>query len=423
MNLINKRNEENKKNRKTTKELIDSFITILSKILTFVFCAILIIFIILVFISSLVKASPDKFQEALKYINSHKSVISVKKDNDKNIIEVDSFKLEPEKIFIDPKTKKSWYTDNPTQSSHYDKNNVHEMKKEAMAETTKDEGSKDTNGNPIPSPGKTVISSFQSRPIYKITKDDGYIAKGSELIKNAKDIVTGASGSNMKCRDANEGKVACEYTYEQKTCNEEVRTIKRVCEKFAKPSVLTINHTYPNCRRFAIAQGVYTPCPPGYSQILYADMIRSHPPHSDDVYFCMQPVGNKEQAECYSDAYYIASWAESNHDAGRATVPKKLHSRIRTSNAYSGSIAVTVINETTGQPVVQNARYSTGGIIELPYSETIDQTFRFYIMESECRGWFCSSPIGILVLYVDHINREKTIKVEWIEDKEACHDI
>lgn len=421
--------EKTKRRKKSYKKMVGDFLTILTIILIFVFSLACIVFISFTFVSSAsatseTKEAAEKFQEAMQYANSKRDVIQTETIEEGNLKKTDfkvgSFKLEPEKVFSDPKNQKSWYNANPTQTTYYSESTQHDtqqMANAAIAETTKDTDYKDTNGNPVPVAGKSIISSFQTRPVYKVTTNDEYIAKGNQLIKDAKNIVTGTSGSAVKCES--EKKTICESTYEQKTCNEEVRTIRRICEKVPSITTYVKDIVYPNCQSLIVTQHVDNHCPSGYREVFGADMVRTKGNHWDDIRFCTKQTN--DGFECYSGGYYVERVVDSNFGSGVATVPKKLHARIKISNVYFNPVKVTVINDTTGATICNNSDYGNGGIIELPYSDTQEQTFKFYATQQSCEGWFCRRDTGVLVLYIDRIAKEKIANDPvW---QEACRDI
>lgn len=408
--------------RKTVKRIFGDCMTILTVIVIFSFSVSCIGFILFTFISSPASAATeesaaDKFQEAMRYANSFKDVVQTEKTEEGNInLKVNSYKLEPGETFMDPKTQKSWYTNNPTQSNYYNQGNAHGMEKEAIAETTKDESYQDANGNPVPTPGKLVTTSFTSRPIAKIGQNEEFMQKGKIVTDNANNIIGGESNKYINCEKQKMS--ACKTIHVEKTCNEEVRTIRRICEKVPSITTYVKDFVYPNCQSLIITQHVNTHCPSGYGEVFGTDMVHTEDNHWDDIRFCTKPA---DGLECYSGGYYVERAVDSNFGSGVATVPKKLHARIRISNVYFNPVKVTVINDTTGATICNNSDYGSGGVIDLPYSDTQDQTFRFYATQNSCRGWFCRRDTGVLVLYIDRMAKEKIAnKPIW---KESCRDV
>ena len=359
--------------RKTAKRIVGDCMTILTVIAIFSFSVTCIGFILFTFISSPARAA-DKFQEAMQYANSFKDVVQTEKGN--IILKVSSFKLEPGKTFSDPKTQKSWYTDNPTQSNYYNQGNIDGMEKEAITETTKNESYQDANGNPITTPEKTVIGSFQTRPIYKVTKNDDYMAKGDQLIKNSKDIITGNLDGDTKCKDDKEKKekqANCESTYEQKTCNEEVRTIKRICEKV--PQVVIVDEPYAGCQRHI------------------------SPPSIED---CLAGV---VQIPHYSGTGY-----------GKIVIPKNREARVGFSDSIHPYYYITATNETTGVVVIPRQQVSNDYYLKLTPSKAQDQTFSFIVERWD--GCSCDKP-GRMNIYINYMR--KIPKISW--EEESCREI
>jgi hypothetical protein len=151
--------------------------------------------------------------------------------------------------------------------------------------------------------------------------------------------------------------------------------------------------------------------------MLYADMVQTQGNHWDDIRFCTRTLSAGEGSECFSGGYYITS-NRGNRDSGRAIVHKKLHARIRMSNVYFGHIIGTIINETRGETLYSNAHFSNGQVIDLPYSDTQDQTFRFYATQPQGGGHgffkFMDHRPGVMVLYVDHMYKEANLE-SWQE--------
>ncbi|CAL7962389.1 hypothetical protein GAMM_30021 [Gammaproteobacteria bacterium] len=407
--------------KKTLKRIFSDFMTVLTVISIFVFSIASLVFIIFTFIASPAKAISDnsgKFQEAMQCVNSLKNKISLEKDEDKNIIKVGSFKLEPEKTFIDPKTKNSWYTDSPTQTNHY-QDDIN-MKKEAISETERDY--KDTNGNLVPTPGKAVTESFKKRPVFKISRNEEYIKKGELIEANAGNVITGESNKHIDCE--NKKLSTCKIVQVEKTCNEEVRTIRRICEKHARVTTYLKDVVYPDCKAVVVTTAVWNNCPGGYSGIMYADMVEG--PTDDDVRICVRQANPGESLECLGGYQISGKWnnihGNGSGNEGVATVPKKTHARIRFSNIYGHGryLPVTIVNDTTGQTLHNNVRFYNGQVIDLPFSEDKDQVFRFYKSDRTSRASW--RDIGVVILYIDHIHRERVAN-EPVWEESLCHDL
>ena len=344
------------------------------------------------------KTAAEKFQESLQYANSLRSTIRVE---DKKL-HTGKHEFKPHEVFKD---QKGGYSEDPTEGSYYANQKTVNLQNTANHEMTKS----DSTANLV---GKTVFQGFQARPVFKVTKNDQFIAVKDMLLKNAQDVLG----------DAN-----CVATHTEKTCSEAVRTVKRICDSKAEPQISVRDIVCPNCRSLIIVQNYNNYCPPGYNQDFAADMVRSWDDHWDDIRFCTKPAAIGETAECYSGGYYVARiYGGDYFGSGNATVPKKLHSRIRINNVYYQPVIITVVNNTTGQTLVDKGSYSNGAVIELPYSETQDQNFSFYAVKPDGGGdgggmwWNLHQITGTAVLYIEHINREKVATVTW---KESCHDI
>ena len=355
----------------------------------------------------LAHADQGDFQKGLDYAKS-------KSAQDKIQEALSGFK--PQEVF---KSQKGGYTEDPPQADHYKgetQSNTIELAKAAQEEIAKNEDYKDKDGNFVPTPGKAITEDFKSRKVFKIGQKEDFMQKGKLVTENANNIVMGESNKHINCEAKKMS--ACKIVQVEKTCNEEVRAIRRICEKV--PSITThVNEiVYPNCQVLDIKQHVNTRCSSGYTQILESDMVHTRHDHWDDIRFCTKLVPVGEPAECYSGGYYIATSHRGYFGSERAIVPKKLHARIKISNVYDGFVVGTIFNETTGQPVRNNESFSGGQVIELPYSETQDQTFLFYAIGQ--RGRY-GQRIGVMVLYVDKINKERVADVPvW---QESCRDV
>jgi hypothetical protein len=380
--------EKTKRRKKSHKEMISDFLTILTIVLIFAFSFATIIFIGFTFVSSasaasetrteveIKKEAAKKFQEAMQYAQTFKNIVQVNKKEDENI-QIGDFKFKPQKTFIDPKKpeeQKGWYTNNPTQAAYYGRSAQHDtqqMANDAIAETTKDDNYKDTNGNPVPTPGKSVVSSFQTRPVFKVTKDDEYLVKSNELISNAKGIISGTLSGKIKCKDNTQE--VCESIFEQKTCNEEIRTVKKICEKV--PQIILIDDPYPGCQR------------------------HTSPPAIED---------------CLAYGVQIPHYRGTGY--GRIVLPQKRGARVGFDNSKHPYYYITATNEATGEKVIPRRQVSNGYYIELPVSNTQDQTFSFVVERWEhCT---CERP-GRMDVYINYMR--KIPKIEWKEV--SCREI
>jgi hypothetical protein len=316
------------------------------------------------------------------------------------------------------KDGKTYYTENPSETNYYQGVGSYNP---GLENTGKEVGEKN----------EAVQAAKESRSKntrVKIDPNEPWLASSKDIMKNATDIATGTSskpGESVKPGtkpgvNCHESKI-CRIDFVKKVCNE-ARPLKRICGKAPKITTSTRDIVYPNCQQLIITQHVRSYCPAGYGEMFSADMVQTFDDHWDDIRFCARALAPGEGAECFSGAYYITS-NRGSRDAGRVTVPKKLHARIGMSNVYYGFIIGTIINETTGQTIHSNAQFSNGQVINLPYSETQDQTFRFYATQPQGGGGgrfgrigFANHRPGVMVLYIEHTKREAVANFEgWKE--------
>lgn len=302
------------------------------------------------------------------------------------------------------------YTDNPSQTTHY-----HGVT-QSDAEGLKASGSEETNKNEATN---VILKSF-ANPKLKVDPSESWLNKSHEIIKNAPAIATGISSNGVNCQEQK----ICRTVYTKKICNEQVRNLQKICDKIPKIKSSLKTIACSNCKNVIVAQTYRGGCPSGYSQILYSDMIRWV--DWDDVSICTKAVNNEEGLECYG-GYLVYGINNKGgplvQSTGRATVPKKMHGRLKFSNVYNGQMTVTIVNETTGQTIYNSTNFTNGQIIELPFSETQDQTFRFN--EPQLRGlFFFVSPygIGVMLLTFDHIRKEKGAILESWEEKNCIEN-
>ena len=342
-----------------------------------------------------------KFQKGLNYAKSQ---------DVKNTLQKSLADFKPQEAL---KSKNGAYTDNPAQANYYSEtqSNTYDLEKASREEITKDD-------NSMPTPGKAVMQSAQSRPVVKITGKEEFMQKGKLINDNAKNIIMGESNKHINCEKQKLS--ACKIVQIEKTCNEAI-PIQKICEKVAVATTSTNDITYHGCKKVAITQATWNYCPHGYNQILYSDMIRFE--SYDDIRICTKDAHSKEQTECLGG--YLVRGIDGSRSivqsTQRATVPKKMHGHIRFSNFFDGGMVVTIVNETTGQTLYNSANFTNGQVIELPFSASQDQVFRFY--EPECAGggggigrfFRCMHGRGVMVLYIDHIAQEKVASVSWKE--------
>ena len=315
----------------------------------------------------------------------------------------------PDKVFDN-------YSSNPQTTKYYSEDNA------GASQTIKSDGIVKVASD---NEGKAVAESSQSRVKFKINPESEEMKKGKEIQKAA-NSKTGISDEFLGNEDT---QVNTEHTkYVIKTCNEEIRPLKRVCDKTPHVTVTPQEALYPNCRHMVVTQDAFVYCPSGYSELYYSDMIWGVT--WDDIRLCTKPVYSKESCECYIGhlVHGIYDRAPSVNSTGTAVVPKRFHGRVRFSNVYHGNMVVTIVNDTTGETLYNSGSFSSGQVIQLPYSETKDQTFRFYVPTVTYSGfWFFggggthyAGGIGVMTVYADQVGSENVAKVEW---KEVCHDI
>jgi len=324
----------------------------------------------------------------------------------------------------DPRTKIDGYTEQPKKEiSYYHEEGSDSAGMEIDAATAVKPG---LEGSPNGNTGQAVIHSFKKRPVYKLTWNDPDIQSAKNVEDHPEKHVKLDINSKTNCEKKKT--TNCKETFNDKTCTEQVKALVKVCEKVPKIATSSREIAYPNCQQLIITQHVRSYCPAGYGEMFSADMVQTFDDHWDDIRFCARALPAGEGAECFSGAYYVTS-NRGSRDAGRVTVPKKLHARIGMSNVYYGFIIGTIINETTGETIHSNAQFSNGQVINLPYSETQDQTFRFYAVQPQSGvsggRFFRRLPEhrpGVMVLYVEHTKREAVANFEGWQEAD-CHEI
>jgi hypothetical protein len=307
------------------------------------------------------------------------------------------------------------YTTNPEQTVHYKEENLDtiEMEQKAAKESVPD-----AEESPCENAGKIVTGSFKKRMVYKFDKNDPDVSKAKDIEASPEKHAKVTFDTRASCQKKKT--LRCEETLSEKRCEEQVRALAKVCAKVPKIVTSVREVVYPGCQNIIVTKGARNGCPVGYSTILYADMIQYV--DWDDVRLCTKAAPAGESSECFG-GYMVHELNQHRLlSTERTTVPKKLQGRIRFSNVYWGKVRVTIVNETTGEPVRNNESFSDGQVINLPYSDTQDQTFRFYT-EKQGGGWFgWHSGVGVMVLSFDHMYRETIATLEsWQETN--CSDI
>lgn len=207
------------------------------------------------------------------------------------------------------------------------------------------------------------------------------------------------------------------------TLDHETTSTNRICHltATAKPlvchrsPVVTVTQkpiTFANCQQLIITQGASYHCPIYYRQIVKSNMLSK--PTWDDVKLCTHPASD-DVPLCYGGGYYIVRrTSHSPLDEGHAIVPKSFHSRLQLTNAYNHQqIAVTLINEASRAMLIDHQPVSDGAVIELPYSDSETQSFRFFLSRLPDQ----SDSTGVLVLLIDHQDIERTAH---ISTNETC---
>lgn len=263
------------------------------------------------------------------------------------------------------------YTDNPEQTKYYHgvtAGSSKDLLDDGQKEYRYSEDDKENNAS------QAALKSFRKNPKVKIdpsNPNDPIIARAKHIMKNASEIVTGKPDPTS-VTGPRESKT-CSIEYTKKTCNEQKGPLQRVCEKV--PKVVIVDDPYPGC------QGHTSP-------------------------------GSVE--DCLAGTVQIPHYRGTGH--GRIVLPKKRGARVGFSDSRHPHYYITVNNETTGQQTIPRRRVSNGHYIELPISETQDQTFNFVVERwDQCT---CNQP-GRMNIYINRMR--KMANVEWQEG--SCRDI
>jgi hypothetical protein len=183
-----------------------------------------------------------------------------------------------------------------------------------------------------------------------------------------------------------------------KICDITAATTSVTCIRYPQVKIQTIPTTYPNCKDLVITQGLKNSCPKGYTQELQSDMI-SHVIW-DDIRICTKIVSPNENTNCYTGGYYIATSVKPFYGNGQGILPKGLHGFLQLNHVYRGRLLITVVDG-SGKKIVDRTRVGEGSIINLPYSSTQDQYFKFYLTGNP-------SNTGVLTMLVEHHGKYKT---------------
>ena len=350
------------------------------------------------------KTPTEQFNEAMNLANSLRNSIRSNGDT------IEVIKSTGEAVTFDPqivfKDQPGGYSSNPPQVSYGA--DVNAMQNAANLEITQGTANKDILGNQAV--GKMVADNFKTRPVFKISKDDDFIVKSNAVISSAQNI--GQSSNEVDCDLQQSTQEQCVTTFEPKNCDEEIRSVARICDQIPRVTVITEDVVYANCRHLDIRYGHKNRCQADYRGLLYTDVLSG--PTDDDVFLCDRPA-NEGEHECYAGyavygTYHRNNWRNDYENIwAKGTVPKKLQGYLRIERAYEGSMSGTIVNETKGE-VVAKGSFSANQIIQLPVSETQDQVFRYEHHAGK----------GIVKIYVGRINRVKEAQIAW---EENCRDI
>ncbi len=156
-------------------------------------------------------ANLDNFQNDLDYADSIRG--KVKEETDK---------FNPEETF-------EHYTKNPDQTQYFggvtqpdDKG----LQKEAAIAAPQDQT------------GGAVISASKTRPVFVVDPASPAMQKSNIIQKDAYNVSRGISDKYVDCKAAKE----CHTTYIKKTCDEQIRTLTRLCTK--TPNVTIVKEPY-----------------------------------------------------------------------------------------------------------------------------------------------------------------------------------
>lgn len=324
-----------------------------------------------------------------------------------------------------PEEKFTNYNDKPSQMSYYHgvkSYKTEELQTAGAAAAIYNE--QDDQNNAV----QTAKKSLQKNPKERINPADPWLSRSGSIMSNAADLALGISSNNnegvkygtkagVNCQEAK----TCRIDLIKKICNEETGPLKKVCEKIPQIKVTVQEVLYPNCEAFVTTNG-YNSCPAGYTQILHQPTYVGD--SNSDIRFCTKRVNSTtEVTECYGGKYAFqgSDWRNTgNWKFAMATVPRNRHAHLKSFRGIRNwEMLLSVINKTTGQTLYYDKNISGHGqIIDLPFSETQDQTFEFYLgyNDHRCGGRVCGSGTGAAVLFFDHAEKTKVASLEsWQE--------
>ena len=367
---------------------------------------ILLIFLVSLTMNTIVtaKTSVKQFNEAMHLANSLRNTIRSDGDTIKVIKSTgEAVTFDPQTVFKD---QPGGYSSNPPQVSYG--TDVNAMQNAANLKITQDTANKDIYDNQAV--GKMVADNFKTRPIFEISKDDDFMVKSNAVISSAQNI--GQSSNEVDCDSQQSTQEKCVTTFEPKSCDEEIRSVTRICEQIPKVMIVTEDVVHANCRHLDIRYGHRNRCQAGYRGLLYSDVLNG--PTWDDVFLCDRPAQEGEH-ECYVGyavygRHHKNNWRNDYENVwAQGIVPKKMQGYVRIERTYEGNMSGTIVNQTKGE-IVAKGSWSENQIIQLPVSETQDQVFRYEHHAGK----------GIVKIYVGRINRVKEAQVTW---EESCRDI
>ena len=327
---------------------------------------VLVFFLSVILLEATIAKTPaEQFNEAMKVANLLQNTVRSDGDTIKVIKSTgEAVTFDPQTVF---KNQPGGYSSNPPQVGYGIDTNA--MKNAAELGITQVTANKDTHDTQAV--GKMVADNSRTRPIFKVSQDDDFIVKSNRAIDGAQHIVRGKSSSEINCEEKIEEK--CTATFEQKICNEEIRTVKRICEKV--PQITLIDEPYANCQK------------------------HTSPPAIED---------------CLAGEIPIPHYAGTGY--GTVVIPKNRGARVGFSDSKHPHYYITATNETTGEIVISRRQVSNGYYIELPISKAQDQTFSFVVERwDQCS---CNQP-GRMKIYINYWR--KIPQIEWQEG--ACRDI
>lgn len=254
---------------------------------------------------------------------------------------------------------------------------------------------------------KAALNSTLKHPEYFVNSESLEAKRSAKIIGDAAAIASGTPLPGIDCKETR----VCNKTNIIKTCNEVVRPSRKICDK--TPSIKFNKTYYHNCIDLILAKGGFY-CPSGFSRSFYVKMTEHN--SGGDVNFCTRPnLHPDEHTECFTGSYYIAGAGRSGLDQNIITVPKHLHASIKVTNVYGQFVLVTIIDIKSGKKLHYKEYHVEGDIITLPFSESDDQSFKFYI--NKIGSSFKFGNYGIITSYIKGSDNKPNITWE-----ETCRE-